>query len=340
MKNKWLFVLINIILTLVLSVSIVTLGGIIIKKELEDDVEPSRRTVVRSVESDIEAVYENSVDGVVFIEAKSRMGDGIGSGFVYKIEGNEAYILTNYHVIDGAMTINITTNAGEELKDVEYLGGDELSDIAVLRAPVTSTMIELPVKEMADYNVGEQVMAIGSPLGKEFMNTATVGIISGKDRFLELDAENSWGLWLIQTDTAINPGNSGGPLFSMDGEVIGINSLKFVKSGVEGMGFAIPMDKVIPKLSAFESGRSVRPTLGFSATDTDYGVEVRYVVDGSAADVGGLEIGDIVIKVDDVRITNVNGLKQAINEYVVGDELELVVLRDGKEKRLDIELVE
>ncbi len=340
MKNKWLFVLVNIMLTIVVSASIVTLGGIIIKGSIEQEVEETKVNVVSTVESDIEHIYEGSVNGVVFIESKSRFAEGVGSGFIYKIEDGYAYILTNYHVIDGASVIDVTTNAGEVVAGVEYLGGDELFDIAVLKSPVTETMIELPVKEMPDYNVGEHVMAIGSPLGKEFINTATVGIVSGTDRFLELDEENSWGLWLIQTDTAINPGNSGGPLFTMDGEVIGINTLKFVQDGVEGMGFAIPIDKIIPKLSAFEAGKSVRPVLGISARETEYGVEVGYVENGSAADFGGVEVGDIITKFGGVRIKDVNSLKQTINDYVVGDEVEMVVLRDGKEKRLDIELID
>ncbi|MFV0424703.1 MAG: S1C family serine protease [Bacilli bacterium] len=340
MKKNVLFILLNVFLTIVISLTIISVGVLVIRNDIMKDVEEKQQTVVSEVESDIEEIYNNSVNGVVYIESTSRYGVGTGSGFIYKIEGNEAYILTNYHVIAGANQIDITTNNNEIIENVEYLGGDELYDIAVLKSPVTEGMIELPVKDTSNYNVGEHVLAIGSPLGKEFVNTATLGIISGKDRFLELDEENSWGLWLIQTDTAINPGNSGGPLFSMDGEVIGINSLKFVDQDIEGMGFAIPMDTVIPKLKAFEQGKGIRITLGFTFRDTDKGIEVRYVSNGSDADVAGLEKGDVILSFDGEELENSQDLKEKINMYVVGDVVELIVERNGKEKSIEIEFTD
>ncbi len=313
---------------------------VFIKENVVDTVVTKEENIVSTVESDIEKIYEESVDGVVFIESQSRYAEGTGSGFIYKIENGEAYILTNYHVIDGASQINITTNSGEVVEGIEYLGGDELYDLAVLKSPVTSDMIELELQDEADYNVGEYVMAIGSPLGEEFINTATVGIVSGKDRFLEVDEANSWGLWLIQTDTAINPGNSGGPLFTMDGKVIGINSLKFVEDGVESMGFAIPTHKVIPMLDSFEQGKSIRPTLGFSAWETANGIEVVEVVEESSAANAGLKPGDIVIGIDGESVSGVNELKIKLNDYVVGQTLDLVVIRSLEEIVLEVELIE
>ncbi len=290
--NKVLFVLLNVLLTIIFSVSTLLLGGYLIRQNILSTVAEKQNNVVSTVESDIEKIYDNTVDGVVFIEAEFRQGTGTGSGFIYKIDGEEAYVLTNFHVAGDADDLEITLHNGEEIADVEFLGGDELYDIAVLKIPASDAMKELPLKENSSYSVGEHVLAIGSPLGEDFVNTATYGIISGKDRFLEINSTNSWGLWLIQTDTVINPGNSGGPLFSLDGEVIGINTLKFVDEMVEGMGFAIPMETVIPKLSAFEKGEEVRTSLGLSAKDTSEGVEVTDIDKDGNADRGGFEEGE------------------------------------------------
>lgn len=332
--KKGKFIILNIIITLVISLLVIVIGGNIIAKDLLKDVEEKQTRTVSTVESDIEEVYDNSVDGVVYIETDI----GSGSGFIYKFEDDEAYILTNYHVIDDHDYITITTNDGELIEDVEFLGGDEVYDLAVLRATRVDSMIQLPIKETPDYSVGENVLAIGSPMGEDFMNTATLGIVSGKDRFLEVDAENNWGLWLIQTDTAINPGNSGGPLFTMDGEVIGINTMKFVKTGVESMGFAIPMDSVIPKLDAFENGKSVRPTLGITLRDTEDGVEVRYVSSESSAGHAGIERGDIILKIGKTKIDSADEVLQVINGYLVGDVVEFTIERDGEEMVIEVEL--
>ncbi|MFV0499849.1 MAG: S1C family serine protease [Bacilli bacterium] len=338
MKKNWKIILCTVIITLVVSVLVALTTCLILKQNILKETESKQQTVVSKVESDIESVYEDVVNGVVYLDVATRYGETSGSGFIYKIENNSAYILTNYHVVEDATKIVITTNSGVDIKDIDYLGGDSLLDVAVLKVAATDEMIALPVKESSDYGVGETVLAIGSPLGKNFMNTATLGIISGKNRFLEVEEEGGMGLWLIQTDTAINPGNSGGPLFTMDGEVVGINSLKFVKDGVEGMGFAIPMETIISKLSAFENGDKIRPTYGFKFRESSFGVEVVEVFNNSIVKKAGLKSGDIITKVNGEDVENAKQLKEDLSNYFIGDKVTLTIERNDKQIELKLDL--
>lgn len=336
MKNKLSFILLNAVLSLLIVIAGIAITGIIYKRNESNSVET--KNVVSTVESDVEDLYSSTVDGVVYIEASTFSGTGSGSGFIYKIENGFAYILTNYHVAGDSRSLAIVTNKGERVDGVEFLGGDSLYDIAVIRAKVTDSMITLPLSKGSSFDIGEHVLAIGSPLGEEYINTATYGIISGKERYIVVNEENQWGLSLIQTDTVMNPGNSGGPLFSMGGEVIGINTIKYVYEGVEGMGFSIPMDIVVPKLSALEEGKDVRPILGVSTKDTEKNVEVAEVLQGGAAAKAGIQKGDIIISFNGVKTKDSKTLRNEVNKLVVGAKVDVVINRGGEEKTVKVVL--
>ncbi len=336
MKDKLKIVLVNIIIT----VLICTAFAVILIKEfnVQANENINNEITVSTVDSDIEDLYDNVVDGVVYIQTFVGMSEGSGSGFIYKIEEGYAYVLTNQHVVEGAQSIVVVTNQGEYVEDVVYLGGDSFYDVAVLKVKVTDDMKALKMKESDDYDVGEYAIAIGSPLGENFINTATLGIVSGKDRYVVVDQDNAIGLKLIQTDAALNPGNSGGPLFSMDGYVIGINTLKFKSYSVDGMGFSIPITSVLPKLEYFEKGESVRPSLGIMIQQTSEGPQVANVVQGSASENAGMEKGDIILSIAGEDVSNVNDIRRVLYDYIGGDELVIKLKREDEIIELNVKL--
>ncbi len=319
-----------VLVSVVVSVLLITFYEIKIDniKNEESEVERVEKITYRSnIETNYEELYENVVDGVVFISTYN----GTGSGFVYKIEGDYAYVLTNEHVVANSREITVTTNNDNVIEDIEYLGGDSYYDIAVLKVKKTDDIIELKIGEIDDYDVGEGVMAIGSPLGEAYINTATLGILSGKERFVFVDESSYWGLKLIQTDAAINPGNSGGPLFGLDGKVIGINSLKHSSDDVEGMGFAIPMSGVLLKLDLLEEGREIRPSIGVSLREEQEGVRINSVLPGSAADKAGLKSGDMFVEIDGKKVTNLLDIRKAMYDLVPDQEIKVKINRNGKD---------
>lgn len=285
---------------------------------------------------------------------------GTGSGVVYKIEGNDAFIITNYHVIENAKRLEITLADGSK-KEAELVGGDVWTDLAVIK--VNSKDIDT-VAQFGDSEVlkkGETVIAIGNPLGLDFYGSVTVGVISGTDRAVPVDLDGDgtedWQSEVLQTDAAINGGNSGGALININGDLIGINSMKIADAQVEGLGFAIPINTVIPIVDQLENkGKVVRPAMGITLMDlTDIpafyqaqtlalpedittGVVVGEVVSGSAAAEAGMKQYDVIIEMDGQPIENVIDLRQHLyTKTNVGDELKVKVYRGGE--KLDLTLV-
>lgn len=285
---------------------------------------------------------------------------GTGSGVVYKIEGDKAFIITNYHVIEDAKRLEITLEDGSK-KEAEVVGGDIWTDLAVIK--VDADGIET-VAQFGDSDVlkqGETVIAIGNPLGLDFYGSVTVGVISGTDRAIpvDLDGDGSedWQSEVLQTDAAINGGNSGGALVNINGDLIGINSMKIADTQVEGLGFAIPVNTVIPIIHQLESkGKVVRPAMGITLMDlTDIpafyqaqtlalpddiktGVVVGEVVEGSAAAEAGMKQYDVIVEMDGEPIESVIDLRQHLyTKTNVGDELKVKLYRAGK--LIDLTLV-
>lgn len=269
---------------------------------------------------------------------------GNGSGIIYKKTDNKYYITTNNHVIEGANKITITFEGGQ-IVEAKLVGGDEQNDLAVLEVNASDlsdeTKNNIAVAEFGDSDkleVGESAIAIGNPLGAEFENSVTEGIISALNRQVPAYDEN---LKVIQTDAAINPGNSGGALLNSKGQVIGINSVKISVTGVEGMGFAIPSNTAIPIFEDLIANGSVQKAqLGIMGKDVTQdigniytlpiGVYVAEVVDGGPAQKAGIVATDIITDFNDEKIFSMKQLSELIKESKVGDSVTIRLVRDGK----------
>jgi len=320
----------------------------------------SVQTIINKSEKEV-TVNENGIadaveklyDAVVVVGAyKDGMLASNGTGFVYEEDEKYAYILTNSHVVNGSTSVKVkfTNNTVE---NVEVVGDDSYSDIAVLKIDKSKI---IKVAELGDLNnsrVGDTVFAIGAPLDDEYSWTVTRGILSGKDRLVSASSTNSTTqdmvMSVMQTDAAINSGNSGGPLANSNGEVIGITNMKLVSDGVEGIGFAIPIGDAVEYASELrENGKIERPFLGISmldATDTynlsryritldmnQTGAVVIQVQENSPADKAGLKMGDVITKIEDYEVESVARLKYYLYKYSPGDKVKVTYIRDGKTK--------
>ena len=284
---------------------------------------------------------------------RSRAMEAEGSGIILTQDG---YIVTNYHVISyvniyADTVISVILNDGAEYI-AEYIGGDELNDLAVLK--ISADNLPFAVLGSSDEaNVGDFVIAIGNPLGAYLSGSVTFGIISGLDRTIEAEnvAES-----LIQTDAAINPGNSGGALLNLNGEVIGINTIKVARSGgginVEGIGFAIPIDFAKPLIdSIIEYGYvKGRPTIGLSGSNISNSIAAIYRVpngvlvesldaDGGAVAVG-VQVGDIITQIDGVNITGMSEIANIVKTRKVGDTVQVTLWRNNNYYEAQIVLTE
>ena len=297
-------------------------------------------------------VYAMNVDAVVAVSnqmvtqyyGQTSQATSSGSGFIITEDG---YVISNYHVVEGATTLTVITNDGKE-HPAALKGYDATNDLALLKIEGQG----FPCVTMGssdDLIVGDQVVAIGNPLG-ELTNTLTVGYVSAKDRVVSTDGTI---ITMIQTDAAINSGNSGGPLFNMKGEVVGITSAKYsgtTSSGasIEGIGFAIPMDdvqKIVEDLMNF--GYVTGAYMGVMVRNMDaevasiyrlpVGAYVDSVEPGGAADRAGIQAGDIILSLGDVTISNITDLTRALRDYKAGQSGAITVYREGR--RLEITVV-
>lgn len=282
-----------------------------------------------------------------------------GSGVIYKKEGNFAYLVTNTHVISGAKKVDIRLADGTKVPG-EIVGSDTYSDIAVVKIAANKVTTVAEFGDSDQLTVGETAIAIGSPLGSEYANTVTQGIVSSLNRNVSLKSEDGQAISTkaIQTDTAINPGNSGGPLINIQGQVIGITSSKIATNGgtsVEGLGFAIPSNDAINIINQLEkNGKVTRPALGIqmvnlsnlSSTDLQRlnvpssvtaGVVIRSVITSMPAN-GHLQQYDVITKVDDKAISSTTELQSALYSHSIGDSMTITYYRNGKEETTTIKL--
>ena len=290
-------------------------------------------------------VYAKNAKSVVFVSAKNT--GSAGSGFVISEDG---YIVSNYHVVEGATRISVTTY-DEAKYDAKIVGYDAANDVAVLKVEATGLQAA-KIGSSDDLIVGDQVVAIGHPLGAETA-TLTVGYISAKDQSVSTDGTI---INMLQTDAAINSGNSGGPLFNMNGEVVGITTAKYsgvTSSGasIESIGFAIPMDDVVKKMQdLIDYGYVTGAYLGVSVRDMNAEVldtfgfpEGAYVVEttpGYCADAAGVQAKDMIVAVGQYEVNSVNGLTRALAKFKAGDTTTITVWRAGRELELPITLDE
>ncbi|TSI11093.1 S1C family serine protease [Lysinibacillus sp. BW-2-10] len=326
------------------------------------------------VTTDITSAVEKVSDAVVGITNIQEVTDfwnqrsaeqeaGSGSGVIYKIEDNKAFVITNYHVVEGAKQLEVTLADGTK-EEATLVGSDIWTDLAVISIKSENVKV---VAEFGDSEVlkqGETVIAIGNPLGLDFYGSVTTGVISGKDRAvpvdLNADGYEDWETEVLQTDAAINPGNSGGALINIAGDLIGINSMKIAESAIEGLGFSIPINTVIPIVEELEqNGEVKRPTMGIGLLDltevpafyqqqtlrlpeeVTTGVVVSEVVRGSSADKAGVQQYDVIVEMDGQKIENSIDLRQHLyNETDIGDTLPIKVYRQGKLVELQLTLTE
>ena len=301
---------------------------------------------------------ENQVD--LEDPSASQKLAGEGSGVIYKIDGDTAYLVTNNHVVENADSLKVKLADGTT-EDGELVGRDAVSDLAVVKISSKNVKSAIKFADSDATKVGSIAIAIGSPLGSKFSNSVTQGIISGQSRIVPMDLNKDGQAdietTLIQTSAAINPGNSGGALLNKDGDLVGINSSKFSNVDVEGMGFAIPSKEVQRVIAQLEKdGKVTRPFIGISQndlanitsrskteilklkSDQTYGVVVTDTVKGSPAETAGLKKYDVITKIGDKEIKNILELRRELYAYNVGDKVELTVLREGKETKVQVTL--
>ncbi len=321
---------------------------------------------VTVTDTGIADAVEKIYDAVCVVNTyKNEQAIASGTGFIYKHDSKKYYLLTNYHVIENGDDVKVTFNEGEVV-DTEVVGYNKYADIAVLKFESSKEYPVSSIGKSSDVRIGDTVFTVGAPLDSEYSGTVTRGIISGTDRMIEVD-DNVVNA--IQTDASINSGNSGGPLCNSNGEVIGINSLKLVSSGVEGMGFAIPIETAVENAEDIIAGvQKENPYIGISMVNLSEalsannlfdsnsyryramfyenaekakistGVGVISVEEDSPASKSDLKMGDIIVKIDDKDIKSIGYLRYNLYKYNKGDTIKISYYRDGKLKETKVKL--
>lgn len=300
----------------------------------------------------IASIYKNVSNSVVGLTSKlkyidwfnnERYTEGTGSGVIVKEEADRYYIVTNFHVVDGATEV-VAEIVSDQIVPATLIGYDEDTDLAVVSVmksdiPEAYKNVIKPISigSSSDLDVGEPAIAIGNPLG--YSNTLTYGVVSALDRKVTSDQSNEY----IQTDAAINPGNSGGALVNKKGELIGINTSKIAETSVEGIGFAIPTDTIMPIVAELiKNGYISKPYMGIGGINIDedtsklyempIGVLVKYIYEDSPALKAGLKEMDVIIGIDDQKVFTMDDLTSMLTQYNPGDTITIKVIRDGKDK--------
>lgn len=293
---------------------------------------------------------ENIYDAVVVIESisKNKSTNGFGSGFIYSSDG---YIITNQHVINNADEIKVILMNGNTLEG-KLVGSDEYADIAVLKIDKAFIPKVAKIGSSKNMKLGDTVFAIGCPMNSKYAGTVTRGILSGKDRMVEVSVNSSTNDWIMnvmQTDASLNPGNSGGPLCDISGNVIGVNTMKIAEDEIEGIGFAIPIEDAIVYAEKIIKGETTkRAYLGISMGDlttskyylTKYGINVDNSIKSGVIVMDleekgpcnsvGIKKGDVIVTIGDYDVSNVAELRYFLSKYNPNDQITIVIKR-GKE---------
>ncbi|UBH14686.1 S1C family serine protease [Macrococcus armenti] len=277
---------------------------------------------------------------------------GTGSGVIYQVDGNDTYIVTNNHVVEGAKEVKVKLSNGKTI-DAELMGTDALTDIAVIKVTGNLNIKPVAFADSSKVRIGETVYAIGNPLGLELAGTVTEGIISSKERTMQVETSaGNASVKVIQTDAAINPGNSGGALINTDGQLIGINSMKISANQVEGIGFAIPSNDtktIIEQL--VKNGKVERPYMGLGLVgiqdvpasylqelkiNQDEGVIVARTDEVSSKT---FNKGDVITEIEGHKVSSDSDVRNYIYaHHKVGDSVKFTVYRDGNKKELTMTL--
>lgn len=345
-------------------------------EEVEEIVEEEVDSVSLETTSAVTEAVDNVSDAVVGIvnmnqsgggmfDSPGGGGEGTGSGIIYKIEGEQAFVVTNQHVIDGAGSgqteVDVTLSDGSRVP-AEFVGEDVLTDLAVLTIDAADIDTVADFGDSENLRAGEPAIAIGNPLA--FEGSVTLGIISAVERSIPVDLSGNgqpdWEAEVIQTDAAINPGNSGGALLNIQGEVIGINSMKIAQQMVEGIGFAIPSELALPVIDDLEQyGEVKRPQMGIALRslqeipsfhwestlglpdDIKGGVYIESVEPNTPAAEAGLQEADVIVSLNGEEIQDANELRRFLyTDVSIGDTIEVSFYRDGEQQTVELTLAE
>ncbi len=311
---------------------------------------------IQNIENPVIAVAKECSSSIVGITVETlsqnvfgmlQNSKGSGSGIIYTEDG---YIITNFHVIEDAINSQTAVITVITLDEKEYpatiVGADEVTDLAVIKIEDGVNLKAASFGDSSLVEVGQLAVAIGNPLGQTLAGSVTVGYISAVNRNIT-SGSNTYNL--LQTDAAINSGNSGGALLDSQGKVIGINSIKAYSTGVEGLGFAIPINDALPIIEKLiKDGKIVRPYIGISGFtlseemaekyDLMPGVYVQQVLDKTPAASAGIKQGDVITKIDGIEITTFEKLNEYKNTKDVGDKIEVTVYRNKKEEKIKLVL--
>jgi putative serine protease PepD len=338
-----------------LAAVLVSATTAVVVLQLDDDPEPAAATATVEAQPTTSSssgmsvgdVYDAAKDSVVVVDATTDGGpsfpfgdsDGLqaqGSGFVFDAEGR---VVTNYHVVRNADSVEISYPGGRTV-DADVVGVDPSTDVAVLDPEEDVDVPALTLADSDDVEVGDPVVAIGSPFG--LAGTVTAGIVSALDRTISSPAEGFGIDGVIQTDAAINSGNSGGPLLDRQARVIGINTqIQSTSGGNVGIGYAVPSNTVRDVADELiRNGEVEHAFLGVTMSETDEGVRVEDVREGSPADDAGLRVGDVITSAGGQSVESPDDLRAIVDANEPGDELELEVTRDGEEQTVTATLGE
>ena len=302
--------------------------------------------IAQKVSPSVVGITNKGISSNNYFNLNIPVEQGYGSGIIISTDG---YVVTNNHVINGASEVIVTLTDGTEYT-AEVVGTDSQTDLAVLKIEATD-LDAATLGSSSNLLVGEQVIAIGNPLGQQFSGSVTLGIVSALNRTMTIDEAT---YKLIQTDAAINEGNSGGALVNSVGEVIGINSVKVSGSGVEGLGFAIPIDEAKPIIQDLIDHGYVRgrPSIGVEIIEltksiayyydlpSSYGLYVVKPVKDGGADKAGIRANDIIIGCNGKKVETLEELNEIKNEFSAGDTITLTILRNKQEMNIDVVLTE
>ena len=312
--------------------------------------------VENSISTSVDKVYNSTMVVLAYKDGKQI---STGTGFVYKKNKGLIYIMTNNHVIDGADKAEIEFNDSEKQIEAKIVGGDKYADIAVLTIEDDKEHEIVEIGDSEVIKLGDTIFTVGTPMGVSYKGTVTKGILSGKDRLVDVSVSGNtsdYYMKVLQIDAAVNPGNSGGPLCDVSGNVIGVISLKIVEDRVEGMGFAIPIEDALKYASKIEDGGTItRPYIGISMIDlseeyylwqnritipegVDEGIAVVSVENNSPAAKAGLKKGDIIVKLGEKETRSLAEFRYELYKFEVGDTIEVTLYRDGKLQKTKITL--
>ncbi len=344
------FIMGSLITILILKYNLIDIGSHTIIKDGTQIYE--KTSLAPSVDKIKDAVLE-----ILCLENKEAKSNG--TGFVYKMDEKYAYVLTNEHVIDEEGELVLINSKDEEISGT-VLGKDKYLDLAVIRIDKKYTNLVATIGSSEKMNIGDTVFTVGSPLGELYRGSVTAGVLSGKDRLVSTSLSDNnnadWVMKVLQVDASINPGNSGGPLLNINGEVVGICSLKLVKDNIEGMGFAIPIEFAMSHINELEKGITISwPSLGISMINVEdrvglinneltipdnvkEGVVIKKVNPKTAAEKANLQVGDIITKINGEKVKNIAYLRYELYKHKVGESILISLIRNGKEKNIKVVL--